>query len=120
VMAELLIRPGRGSAKVDDPRTLRAATYQITAKPSLPLDTLGLPRTGYQRVVWGDQRTATVIVDLDEPVNPQDDTPNDEHLKASLMLNHEDPAVRELLTQAIPENARLTREGLALRLRRSE
>ncbi len=119
VLAALMIHPGAGSVEVDDPRELTQAVYEVAVKPGEREMRVDLPRTGYQRVVWGDERTARVVVDLSSPVNPEADVPGEEHLAASTMLNHEDEAVRALVAGALPgDDASLPPMEKALRLRR--
>jgi transglutaminase-like putative cysteine protease len=81
------------------PRDSRQAVYtiRITGEGE-PID---LPRTGYQRVVWGDARTAKVIVDLGDPVNPLDDVADDADRASTTVLAAEDPRIVELTEQAL-------------------
>lgn len=115
VLASLLIHPT--GKPLGDARAATSAVYEVALKPNSGIEKLDLPRAGFQRVVFGDAGTARVVVDLDEPVAPERDLPTAEHLASSAMLNHEDEAVVSLVAKAMPENARLTREGVALRLR---
>lgn len=117
LLASLMINPGEGSVAVEDPRVLTSAVYEVTVKPGREEQKVELPRAGYQRVVWGDDRTARVVVDVNDPVAPEDDLPTADHLASSMVINHEDEAVRELAGRAIPENVRLTRQGQAEALR---
>src|SRR5690606_2510844 len=75
VLTDLMLKPAPGSVAMDRPRELVSAIYEVTLKPQSPLGSLDLPRAGYQRVVWGDERTARVVVDLSQAVNPVDDLP---------------------------------------------
>jgi hypothetical protein len=92
---------------IKDPRDLKSAVYELTFKalkgdkPGAKVLTPDLPKVGYQRVVWGDDQTAKVIVDLTEPVAPGNDLPKKEHLAASAALNHEDPKVKEIVELAL-------------------
>ncbi len=90
-------------------RVLRAASYRLRFDPGEgdgAMQAPALPRSGYQRVVWADERTAVVVVNLDEPVNPGEDVPGHEHRRSSLMLNYRDEAVLKLLREALPEDAK--------------
>lgn len=108
VMIASFVTPDR---PIKNPRRLRSAVYQITLKPG---DETGnaaakpassgmadFPRGGFQRVVWADDTTATVVVDLSSPVNPVDDVPKDENRKPSDFLNFEDVRVKVLLARAL-------------------
>ncbi len=55
-------------------------------------------------MVWGDHRTARVVVDLDSPVNPLDDLPSAEHQATSTVLNHNDQKLRQLIAEALGED----------------
>lgn len=97
IMAQTLLHPDK---PIDNPRASRIAIYHVTVTGDGDTP-FTLPRTGYQRVVWDDQRTAAVVLDLDQPVNALDDLPTDADLEASDMINHEDQAVRGLLDRAL-------------------
>ncbi|MEX0774216.1 MAG: transglutaminase-like domain-containing protein [Phycisphaeraceae bacterium] len=117
LLAKTLIKPDK---PIKDARKLRSAVYELTfdqagaqaraesAKPRIPSDNQTaqaalLPRGGYQRVVWADDHTARVVVDLDSPVNPGTDLPTDASRKSSTLLNSDDPEVRKLADQAVAE-----------------
>ena len=92
---------------IKDARSLKSAVFELTFKPS-PQDKADhkvavpdLPKVGFQRVVFGDDRTARVIVDLSEPVAPGDDLPKKEHRTASAVLNSDDPKIKELVETAL-------------------
>lgn len=113
LVASTLVRPDR---IIINPRQLRSASYKLdfTHMSDLPPpDAAGgkpspffeLPETGVQRVIWHGHRAATVHVSLDSPIPPGDDRATDVHLRASAMLNHEDPEVRRLLKQALDTTA---------------
>jgi len=117
LMASTLIRP---EGAIQNPRSLRAAIYEIaiTPSPNGEAHNIDLPRGGFQRVTWGDENTAIVTVNLDDPVNPVDDLPNDAHRKSSTMLNIDDPEVRKLAEQALkelPKNATKAQAAETLR-----
>jgi hypothetical protein len=100
MMAQTLIHPDKA---IESPRTSRSAIYQLSVKGDAPIN---LPRTGYQRVVFGDRSTAAVILDLDQPVNVIDDLPTQADLESSNMIDHESDAVRGLLQRALPDSDR--------------
>lgn len=54
-------------------------------------------------MVYGDQSTVAVVLDLDQPVNALDDLPTDADLESSNMIDHESEGVRELLQHALPD-----------------
>jgi Transglutaminase-like superfamily len=114
VMAGTLIRPDKPIAGA---RSLRRAIYRVSI-PGRDGTSLHLPRSGYQRVVYDNQTTAAVVLDMDNPVNVIDDLPNDSHLESSHMIDHENPKVRELLRKALPgDTADLSDYQKASRLR---
>ncbi len=51
--------------------------------------------------MWGNKRTARVVVNLDAPVAPGQDVAKAVHREASSMLNYKDPKVQALLKQAL-------------------
>lgn len=102
LLASMLIEP---EGAIDRPRERRHAIYELKLDPSIDPDRFDVPRTGYQRVVWGDERTARVVIDLDQPVTAGNDLPKDVHRKASSMLDHEDPAVCALRDEALGDDA---------------
>lgn len=106
VMDNTFVEPDRPLPR---PRELRQAVYELRFDPADSDGDLAAPeiaRGGYQRVAWADSRTAVVVVDLDEPVNPGDDLPGTAHRRASLTLNYRDPAVMKLLGQALAGDAK--------------
>ena len=105
LMADTLVKPAARSRPIADARALRSAVYEVTLAPELKPDVLDLPKAGVQHVVWGDDRTVRVIVDLDQPVPPGTDLPGDEHLAASTALRHSDPVINELVERALGNNA---------------
>ena len=123
LLAASMIEPAADGEAIREPRELRAAVYELTfgedGDARGGAAELTLPRGGYQRVMWSDERTAAVIVDLDEPVAPQDDLPTDADLAATSMIDHEDERVRELLREGLvsllADDATPTQESLALR-----
>lgn len=125
VMVASFVKPDH---PIQKPRTLRSAVYQITLQPdqsagdgatTRPASGLvDFPRGGYQRVVWTDESTATVVVDLSSPVNPLDDVPRKEHRKASDYLDFEDEKIKALLKKALsgqPDDLSASRKAEILR-----
>ncbi len=98
MMAQTLIHPDK---TIESPRTSRRAIYRVSIKGDTAIT---LPRTGYQRVVFDNQSTAAVILDLDQPVNVIDDLPTQADLESSNMIDHESDAVRELSQDALPDS----------------
>jgi transglutaminase-like putative cysteine protease len=116
VLAPSLVSPDR---PIPNPRRLKTAVYQLTLKSPVedapagathgaqapPASQAGsgldLPRGGFQRVVWDDDHTATVVVDLAAPVNPVDDLPTDDHRKATAFLDFHDAKVKALIARAL-------------------
>ncbi|MEX2671612.1 MAG: transglutaminase-like domain-containing protein [Phycisphaeraceae bacterium] len=114
MLAALFITPDQ---PLPEPRQLRSAVYRLTFDDEVDSTSLELPRTGYQRVAWGNERTAVVSVDLDNPVEPGDDLPRDADRAASAMIDHEDPHVRKLLDRALAgESETLSQPETATRL----
>ncbi len=100
VMARTLIRPDK---PIENARGLRRAIYRVSLEDRGGA-ALHLPRAGYQRVVYDNQSTAAVILDLGTPVNVIDDLPTDADLETSSMIDHESGAVRKLMDHALPES----------------
>ncbi len=107
LLARTFIKPDK---PIKRPRKSRMAIYELTLTPNG--DDKGkfkqdesLASTGYQRVVWGDERTARVVVDLSNPVAPGNDAPKDKHRQASSTVNTDDPAVKDLLKKAMSDEA---------------
>lgn len=114
MMARSLIRPDK---PIEHPRDLRHAIYRISIQGRGGAG-LHLPRAGYQRVVYDNQTTAAVILDLDSPVNVIDDLPGKAHTEPSNMIDHDHARVRELLAQALPgDTSGLSASARASRLR---
>jgi hypothetical protein len=114
VMAQTLIRPDKPIANARDSRS---AIYRVTVAGNGDTP-FTLPRTGYQRIVWDDQRTAAVVLDLGQPVNAVDDLPTDADLESSDMIDHESKAVRDLLAKALKDvDANAPDHEVASRLR---
>ncbi len=112
---------------IDQPRRLKSAVYEVKFKPAgdgagaakARKDAIDLPKAGFQRVIWGDDRTAKVIVDLTQPVPPGDDLPRKEHLTPSATLNSDDPKIKELVAEALKNQpASLTSKQKAELLRK--
>lgn len=101
IMASTLIHPDRA---IKRPRLLKSAIYEIYIVGRQSNNSIKLPRSGFQKVVWGDTNTARVIVDLDESVNPIDDLPAAEHEAHSAMVNHEDKSIQQLVAEAIGDS----------------
>lgn len=110
LMAATLITPDR---PIEQARALRQAVYELRlSKPtevawvpaaSQPANAAvaELPEAGYQRVVWGEQGVARVVVDLDDPVNPGEDLPREADLTASLVVNSDDGQIRQMAGEAL-------------------
>ncbi len=99
IMAQTLLRPDKS---IPNARQSRNAIYNIRIKGNGDTPT-NLPRTGYQRVVWNDKTTATVVVDMDEPVNVIDDLPTDADLASSDMIDFKSEAVQEVFKKALAD-----------------
>ncbi|QQE10801.1 transglutaminase domain-containing protein [Planctomycetota bacterium] len=103
VMANTLIKPEKGSVKVRDIRKTKNAVYELRFDEVEGLD-LDLPRTGTQKVVWGDEKRARVIVNVEEMNNPIDDLPTENDLAETAMLQWKDEKVQSLIRQALGED----------------
>lgn len=98
-----LVRPDKPIAR---PRQARWAVYELHLTPPEDAEEdfqFELPRGGSQRVAWGERHVARVAVNLDDPVNPRDDLPTQDHRRPSVMVNSDDPAVRALLVLALDQ-----------------
>jgi transglutaminase-like putative cysteine protease len=106
VMANTFVVPDR---PVPNVRQLRQAVYALRFEPTEsdgPITTPDVVRGGYQRVAWSDERTVVAVIDLDDPVNPGDDLPTDDHRRSSLTLNYRVPQVMKLLSEALAGGTR--------------
>ncbi len=97
MMANTFVKP---QGNIDNPRRLRRAVYDLQLKDA-DNNAIDLPSVGVQRVERQPNGVVRVTIDLDKPVPNADDQPDDSHLAASAMLNHEDPKIRELLAEAL-------------------
>jgi len=103
LLANTLVTPDR---PIPQPRTLRSALYEIHIDhDAVDADAppVRIPRSGYQRPVWGDDQTVRVAVNLDDPVNPVDDLPTDADRQSSIAINVDDPNIRRLIERALLE-----------------
>lgn len=140
LLAEMLIKP---KSTIRNPRDLKQAVYELKildrpaaamlpqavqgkeGKPVKPgaasplkLPDTFLPAGAYQRVVWSDDQTVRVVVDLNHPVAPGTDLPTADDLNASPMLDSSDPKIKELAVTAlrnVPANASQAAKAEALR-----
>ena len=135
MLLSMLVEPDR---PISDPRGKRSLVYEVqfgvqpgapatspetaedeaTARVGPKTDGVAaaprryeLPTTGTQRVRWVDRRTAVVAVSLDDPVAPGDDRVDEIHLRASSMLNHEDPQVRRLAQKALADGPKVSSDA---------
>ncbi len=104
LLAKSLIVP---TGRLDKPRESRSQVYRVVFEaPADPAASeMNLPRAGAQRVVWVDDQTATVVVDLDTPVSAGKDLPGDAERKASSVINSDDPKVKALVKEALAQVA---------------
>lgn len=102
LLAAMFIEP---DSPITAPRRLRSAAYELRLADEADPASFTPPRTGYQRVAWGDERTARVVTDLDQPVTAGDDLPGDAHRAASMLVDHEDPQVLALVAEALGDDA---------------
>lgn len=90
---------------IKDARHLISAVYEIKFKPheGQAKDKVKpeLPKAGFQKVVWGDEDTAKVIMDLTQFHAPGDDLPTKENREASSTLNSDDPEIKKLVEKAL-------------------
>lgn len=119
LLAQMLLEP---TNPVHNPRDLRQAVYELRigdpaadgkageqvqknkqANNNVPLvlPEAFLPAGAYQRVVWSDDRTVRVVIDLDHPVAPGADLPVKEDKIASPMLDINDKAIKALAVKAL-------------------
>ncbi len=122
LLVSTMIQPDRPLLK---PRTLRRATYDlsITADDkALPVTRQALLTTSVQTVQWKDDHHVRVKVDLARPTSKagkqaaiQGAAPEASYLRATPILNHEDPVVMKLIQKALP--AKLPAAQQAERLR---
>jgi len=104
LLAQTLIKPDK---PIKQPRKATSAVYELHIAPGEGGQAArdSLVSTGYQRVVWGDENTARVVLDLGSPVPARNDLPKDVHKQPSTSLNSDDPRVRELVDKALNDDA---------------
>ena len=103
MMASTLITPDR---KIENPRTLRRAVYEISGPGLDALDRDSVPTAGFQTVEWLDEDTMRITIDLGfQTPGPGlgDDEPG--FLAATNALNHEDEVVAGLVEDALADAA---------------
>jgi len=100
IMADLLIPL---EEPIERPRQTRQAVYELELKDGATAESVELPTSGVQRVSWGNERTARVVVDLARPAGDSQNQPGEAHRAASALLNHEDEQIRELVARALAE-----------------
>ncbi|WP_432797840.1 transglutaminase-like domain-containing protein [Poriferisphaera sp. WC338] len=106
MLSLMLLKPAPGSAPVPTDKPTTSAVFEVTFKKR-PENTglnIDLPSTGSQRVIWGDDHTARIITNLNTPNSPTHDLPTEEHLAGSSMVQHADPAIHQLVIEALGEN----------------
>lgn len=114
LMARTLVEP---VGRIANPRRLRRAVYELSLVDATENDRLTLTSGGVQRVEQLGPDRVRVTVDLDKPLDPAGDEPDETHLAASAMVNHKDPKIRELMRQALGDDgAKLARAEKARRL----
>lgn len=97
MLVRTLVKPDRAITR---PRALRRAVFTVGAtEGELP----SIQSTGVQRVEpVPDDRQVRVEINLDEPIaTPEPDRPGPEHLRASPVLNRDDPEVQRLTVEVV-------------------
>jgi len=104
LLARTLIKPDK---PIDQPRKVTSAIYELKIAEGEGGKQArdALVSVGYQRVVWGNENTARVVVDLSSPVPARNDLPKDIHKAASASLNSDDPQIRRLVDTALADPA---------------
>ncbi|MEM9416493.1 MAG: transglutaminase-like domain-containing protein [Planctomycetota bacterium] len=122
VMADMMIHPDR---KIENPRRLRRAVYEISGAGLDELDRDQVPTAGGQTVEWVDEDTMriTIIADvvistaLAVDANGERLGPGNEYLAASAALNHEDEAIVALVEEALADSVGLSTDEVCEQLR---
>ena len=104
LMAKTLLKPAKGSKSMGDARGIRKGIYELTFKKENEDVVIDLPRTGMQKVMWGNERKVRVFVNLDEANNPVDDLPVAEDRADSPMLGWKDEKVMALVRCALGDD----------------
>lgn len=98
MMNSTLIHPDR---KIENPRRLTRAVYEISGEGLNDLDRDQVPTAGYQAVEWIDEDTMRITIDLGfQTPGPGLGDDAAQYLAASNALDHEDEAVAALVEQA--------------------
>lgn len=98
VMANTMITPDR---KIENPRRLRRAVYEISGPGLDTLDRGQVPTAGFQSVEWVDEDTMRITIDLGfQTPGPGLGEDAERYLAATSALDHEDEAVAALGAEA--------------------
>ncbi|XAM00778.1 transglutaminase-like domain-containing protein [Phycisphaeraceae bacterium D3-23] len=105
VMASTLIHPDR---KIENPRRLSRAVYEISGEGLNELDRDQVPTAGFQTVEWVDEDTMRITIDLGHQT-PGPGLGDDmaRYTAATNALDHADEAVATLVQQADADEAGL-------------
>lgn len=115
LMLQTLITPDK---PIEQPRLVRRATFKLVPKAGQDLTGITLPETAIQQSK-SDGIAVVVAVDLKRPALNQEltDEQKAQYVKASTMLNSEDPAIHLMLNKSFGQVAdRLSPYGKALLL----
>lgn len=116
LISAMVVKPDQ---PIDRPRFLRQAAYQLRLKDKADADArLSAPNAGNQQATRIDDRTMTLHIDLDQPIDAGDDQPGEAESAATTMLNHRDPKIIALTEQALENSGSKTPLARAETLRR--
>lgn len=120
LLVSTLVRPDRG---IDQPRKLKRGVYELSVKGDVEPASeeekpFGLVESSSQKIDWVNGRTARVTVDLDKANSTKEEAPGEEYSDASLMVNCNDPKIKELAKQSLkglPEGISANRKAAMMR-----
>lgn len=119
LLVSTMVHPNRPLA---NPRRLKHVEYELLIQPAENGQALAtresLLQTANQQVIWLNDHKAKVVVDVNAKALSDPKVPGESHLRATPMLNYQDPEIQKALTRALgnhPENLPVMQRALRLR-----
>ncbi|MFG0248888.1 MAG: transglutaminase family protein [Phycisphaeraceae bacterium JB051] len=116
LLVSTMVTPNR---PLPNPRKLKHAEYELrieAGQAAVKRDTL--LQSANQQVQWLDNKRAKVIVNINADPIPNAEKPGESYLKATAVLNHQDPEIQKALERALgrtPEKLPVMQRALRLR-----
>ena len=102
LLISTMIHPNK---PIPNPRSLKQATYELIIKPSAAGEPQVLRdrfiQTGSQRVKWINDHRVQITVNAKSQVLEGEAVPDAGHLKATPVLNHQDPQIKQAIIRAL-------------------